>query len=297
MLTDCHFGAQRLESRISRNWWGHFLSPYLPAPQRYCFDPQRQAVITAQGGLRLAIPAWTFAIPDGKLARGQAEVEVREVYSKTEMILSGMPTTSEDRLLEADAYFLVRAWQGEQKLELLQPLEISVPLNLGEKRASEPRLFTAGASTIRVLQAQAGCDWKEAPDGTLGGLDGPPGRRYGRFSLNRLGWSACGRFAQDAGRKNMVTAKLCSPTEPLGWPYVFLAFHRQPTIARMYPAPHGFTAINVPGGLSATAVAIGQCQGQLYFGQSRLDRITDKLAHIDVAPVRESELLSFLQRV
>jgi hypothetical protein len=297
MLTECRFGPQRLKSHASKNWWGHFLSPYLPAPQRYRFDTQRPAAIVAEGGLRLAIPAWAFATPDGKLARGQAEVEVREIYSKTEMILSGMPTTSEDRLLEADAYFLVRAWQGEQQLELLQPLELAVALSPGEKRASETRLFTAGASTIRVLQAQAGCDWKEAPEGILSGLDGPLARPYGRFRLSRLGWSACGRFAQDAGRKNMVTAKLCSPAEPLGWPYVFLAFHHRLAIARMYPAPHGFTAINIAGGLSATAVAIGQCQGQLYFGQSQLDRMTDKLTQIYLEPIQEGSLLKALQQL
>jgi hypothetical protein len=293
MLTEYQFAPKVAKGRTLR-LPGSFLSQYLPAPQPHQIDASQGAVIFGQQGIRLEIPPEAFAEPEGKAIQGVIELELQEIFSIADMALSGMPTTSEDRLLQANGYFNLQARKGGKPLRLRQTINVDIPLRKAPSKAPELYPFLAGTPTMQAFQAKRSFDWKLASDKPLI-IQEMGGVIYCRLPLEALGWAACARFVASDRRKHMVTAKVSMPMSLFDCQRAFLVFQGLHSIARMYPSSGGFTAINIPRKFSATAVVIGQQQGRLYYGQSPLCRIADKLTHIQMKPVQELELLGLLK--
>jgi hypothetical protein len=293
MLTEYQFAPQAAKgSPLSLP--GNFLSRYLPAPQPHQIDASQGAVIFGQQGIRLEIPPDAFADVEGNAIHGVIQLELQEIFSIADLTLSGMPTTSEDRLLQSNGYFSLHARKGSRPLRLRQTIHADIPLRKAPSKAPELYPFLAGTPTMQAFQAKRSFDWKLASDKPLI-IQEMGGVRYCRLPLETLGWAACASFVASDCRKYMVTAKVSMPPGFFECQRAFLVFQGLHSIARMYPSSRGFTAINIPRKFSATALVLGQQQGRLYYGQSPLSRIADKLAHIQIKPVQELELLGLLK--
>ncbi len=274
-----------------------FLNRQASPAQVFRIDAGRMSVIEGDRGLRLAFQPFSFSAMEGRLVDGPVDIHLREVFTRAEIILAGKATTSEDCIMESLGQFWIQATQGASRLELLRPLRCSLPL---EKSLANPlavKLFKGSDKpTVRACHADKYFDWELEPNVSVAIDKAGGARRYGHFELRQLGWGSCAYFLNPRGGRYMLTLRPEAMEYNPRHQAAYLVFDGIDAVARMYPGAHGFTALNIPGKLSATAVLIGMDQGQLYYGQNFIGRISDRLSHVRMRPVARPELVEILSR-
>lgn len=64
-------------------------------------DPEETTVITGKQGTIVRIPAGTFVTASGLAVTGKVQVEMKEVFKKSDILLSNLPTISDGKMLES----------------------------------------------------------------------------------------------------------------------------------------------------------------------------------------------------
>lgn len=62
-------------------------------------------------------------------ADGPVDIEIKEVYSPTEILYAGLTTESNGRLLESGGMFYINAKSNGKQLDLKKPVDVSIPAN------------------------------------------------------------------------------------------------------------------------------------------------------------------------
>lgn len=86
-----------------------------PPPQVFEIDPLKDTILKAKGGSIIHIPAKAFS---NLRPKEKVRIEFTEVFTKSEMLLNNLSTSSNGRMLESGGMFKVEAFQGQRKLKL-----------------------------------------------------------------------------------------------------------------------------------------------------------------------------------
>lgn len=273
-----------------------FFLKHGPPPQYFRIDASRYTTIVGARGLRLAIPPYSFSDIAGRRVEGPVDIQIQEIYTKAEMALANKATTSEDRILESAGQFWIQATQGAGVLQLLRPVAVHLPVGKNLRNPLAMRLFQGSAPTVKAYQADKYFDWRLGPAKPVS-IKKANGRKYYFFQLEQLNWASCGYFISRSGHRPMVTLRIEGEWSTPMQQIAFLVFENMNAIARMYPGTHGFTALNIPNKISASAHVIGINDGQLYYGQSFISPGQGKLFHAGLSPVSGHELLETLNGI
>lgn len=120
--------------------------------QFFTFTNDNIARLETRNGAKLLIEPNTFELNDGTSPTGAIQLEVREVYEKSDMILNGLTTTSDGRLLESFGMLFINATSGGKVLKIKDGRSIAIAIpNKQEGFAGE--LFY-GEKTDSVLNWQ-----------------------------------------------------------------------------------------------------------------------------------------------
>lgn len=94
--------------------------------QKFVINPERDTIIKGKSGTVLRIYKNTFINEDGKPVTGNIEIELREAYTPADIVIAGLTTTSDGRLLETEGMIYVNASSGGQQLEIANDKFIGV---------------------------------------------------------------------------------------------------------------------------------------------------------------------------
>ena len=269
---------------------------YGPSTQSFYIDPEKSTVLKGNKGTRLLVPPFSLTSLSGKPAKGTVEIRLKEVFSQSDMVLAGRPTTSEDRLMESGGQILVSANQGHSPLKLSHPITTALPVSQKLQNPMAMRLFVGSTATFRPYSFGQGFDWKMA-SGKAVGIRKVEKQKHYQFPLQDLNWAGCEFFVARKSSRCMVTARLVSPVEQFDSLLGYLVFKDIHAVARMYPGKHNCTAVNIPEKLAATAYIIGFSKGKLYCGSGFLRRASDKLVNVKMRQVLEKELIETLKGI
>ncbi len=259
---------------------GEFLFREDPHLQHFIIDSSNSGELISKSGLIISYPACAFMSRIyQKRVFGPVEVVLKELYTPAEILLYGHPTTSDGALMEAFVQFQIRAFQDGQPLELIVPLQVSLPVTrLGEK-SRQIHTYCGGASEIRAISGQKTFDWKHV-SGLLFQNSGSP---YRIFNIDRCGWWACQKPHISKGKKVMMSAKVIGVVPVSQRMEGLLLFRDIPAMVRMYPGIQGFTALNIPEGFQASVLLYGHDREQLFAGRSDWEISSGKMYHVPVA--------------
>ena len=116
------------------------------AGQTFLVDPSRRTTIVGSRGTRLTIAANSFVDTTAWPVKESVRLYLNEVFTRSEMILSGLTNTSEDRILESAGQILIEARTDKQRLELTSPITVDLPLQAGVDNPLATQLFSGGVS-------------------------------------------------------------------------------------------------------------------------------------------------------
>ena len=125
--------------------------------QKMKIDPTAENTIVGKKGTRITIPANALVDDKGNLVTGEVEIQLREFYTKSDLILNGMSTNAGNRFLETGGAVELLAFNIEGKeLGLAEDQEVTLVFNT-------PIVPGVEMSTWLSNPTSAGMDW--APEG------------------------------------------------------------------------------------------------------------------------------------
>jgi len=105
---------------------------YTSSDNIFYINNDKDAVLIGLQGTRITIPANSLITESGNEVTGNVKVELKEVFTKKDMILSGLTTvTTEGNLLESGGMFYINATVNSQRLKFKEgkSIELQIPID------------------------------------------------------------------------------------------------------------------------------------------------------------------------
>lgn len=260
------------------NALGAFHTRYGVASQLFTYDPQRISVFFTARGNSFAVGYKAFlSVGTNESVVGPVQLEVREVVSKSEMLLSGISTMAGGEVLETGGQYFFRATQDHRSLRL------SPRIRLGFAAKGTPQLAGSSPLGMQFYYVPSPAvptlfNWAPVTD-TTSSLEIIPRRAPTDPDVYRY---LLGPNLHDLGSGWVSFARpfsLALPTPvtvtvdaPAGDTEVFLVFNYFNAIAQLAATPTGtFSLAGVPTGADVTVVVLRATPDlhTLYFGTAR----------------------------
>ncbi|MCG8323646.1 MAG: hypothetical protein MI921_29400 [Cytophagales bacterium] len=102
---------------------------YQKESQIFVLDNDSDTTIRGMEGTILIIPKHSFSIDPEISSAGKIQLELKEYYKKSEIILSGLSTTSDDKILISSGMLYLNAQYEGENIKLAEGKEIDVFFN------------------------------------------------------------------------------------------------------------------------------------------------------------------------
>lgn len=244
-----------------------FFAEHRSAGQCFTIDPARRTTLVGSQGTRLTIAPNSFLDPSGWPVRGQVNLILREVFSRPDMVLSGLTNTSEDRILESAGQLSLEAQCEGEGLSLAIPIAIDLPLQAGLDNPLASQLFSGGVSQTSSFGSGLRFDWKSAKAKNIQ-LKTLGEKKYLHFPINQLNWWNCTSFFHRRRSRIMMSLRWSAHETPVEDVAAFLVFKDFNAVVRMYPSRHGFSSWNIPKDVVARVILLGFNGKQFLMGKS-----------------------------
>jgi hypothetical protein len=209
---------------------------------------------------------------NGHVVTGNVQVELKELYSKGDMIRSNATTTSGNLLLQSGGEIYLKIRQGNQELRVNPaiPLQIAFPTN---NPSAGMQLFYGGFAVNDAVAADSVLNWNVACTCTTANafitVDSFSSVQFYDFwTVDSLGWTNCDRFYNLTGGTD-VSIELAQGFDDTNTS-VYMIFDAENSVAsadlfsnqifRFHSGEH------TPIGINVTIVAICKKDGQYYYG-------------------------------
>ncbi|RTQ48848.1 hypothetical protein EJV47_14715 [Hymenobacter gummosus] len=277
-----------------------FVRAHEAPTQTFTVDPAlgTSATVVTTKGTRITIPAGAFVQANGTTpVTGAVQLAVREIRTKSEMVLSAMPTTASGEMLVSGGQYFLRATQNNQRLRLKSSARINI------RTANIPRPDVAMRLFFGV-NSGGNVNWVPAPQqgpSALGVvLDSTGQGNFYNITLNNdsLGWVNIDRYMNLNPKTTVSVAVPGNDVEPANT-MVFYVFNSFNTVARGYVAAGQNTVAtaNIPVGQSVTAVVIRLVNGQYYFGKQTATVAAGQQYTPTLRALSEADLLAEVQQL
>jgi hypothetical protein len=224
--------------------------------------------ITGSKGTQLYIYAGSLLHQNGSAVTGSVQVQLQEIYSHGDMILSNATTTSDSFLLQSGGEIYLTATQNGETLRISHNNPIGVNMPITGSGLSGMQRFTGTVIANNNIAAGSQINWVIVPADTAAAPavnDTGAGYSYS-FVVDSFGWSNCDRFYNLPGGTDPMIQL------PTGYDNtnttVYMIFDAENTVATAdrwsSPIYRFHSGSHTPIGLHVTIVAIAK-KGSTYY--------------------------------
>lgn len=274
------------------------IDEFFPMPsQEFLIDPAVDNRLVGMQGTVLHIPANSLRCWDGGPAGKNTRVELKEVYSKADIIMAGLHTMAGGRMLESGGTIHLTAFCEEEEVRLASgaKIDIDFPIQPNAKLKDGMKTFNAYETE------EGGLDWFEAVESTststvterfyingeevdqetyLALLDDFEREREAMeadrksdenaraldaylLSTEQLGWINCDRFVEEEQLTNVIVQ-----VDPKSNPSLRMVFEDiNSVMAGYYISGDQVQFSSVPVGQQTTIVGYSVMDGQAHMGK------------------------------
>lgn len=262
--------------------------------QSFSIDATSFQTITASGGTRIQIPGNAFEDQNGNTVQGMVDLEVLEVLTKADMILTNMPTTSGEQLLISGGELQIEAFQNGEELNLApnMALNISVPI---EQEDPNMALFIGEEDDDGNF-----VDWIEdntpviiiADTDTIGFTD--PKYNF-NFGETGLGWVNCDYFYNSPDPLTTIGVVVPTNNDPTNTSVFLHATNLNSLIGitGWVSSTNAFQSYqnSIPVGLQGTLITISEINGQFYSSFDPITVVNNQIITVSLSSTTYQDIL------
>lgn len=272
----------------------NFFKSHAAPIQHYTVTAESGQYIVGQKGSGFYIFPNAFKNASGTIVTGNIDIEIREIYSKKDMILSGATTVSNNDLLVSGGEFYINATQNGQQLTLI-PGKIYLQ-TVASGNTHPMQLFTSNGT--------AGINENNPGFNTLNWvLDSSAVATNDTFyysNIPTLGWINFDHFYYSTEPKDSLRAILSDNFNCYNT-MMFLSFDGLNLAMSMYTNDWNvgtvFVAHYIPNGMNLRVVTISNINGQFYYSENPL--VSGPGAVVNPLPttITEADMLTALNNL
>jgi hypothetical protein len=275
-----------------------FFTPHRPLSQHFQLLAWEAGWVESTSGLSIYIPAKAFVdAQTGQPVLEQIEIELIEIYQKSDMVLANKPTNYRNEFLISAGEFFLGARSGNRPLKLAPgvSLPVHMPMQVDNGPYNEAMLLFAG-DYLRDQEGQPTdrFSWNEVIADTVSLRNQRPLTYV--FALNQMGWVNCDAFVQDPRPRSSLQVNLPGNPNP-AQTVVFLVPRNLNSVVRIYRNIHGEfeSTPQIPIGMELTVVAITEHQGRSFLATQDLVVSPDHEVDLQLEVKSESQVLDVLK--
>lgn len=245
--------------------------------QVYVTSNDQNTLIQTSKGTQIHCPAGLFVNQNGVVVNGDVELEVLEIFTKSEMIrLNRFPVSSDKKVLDSGGELFLRATQGGEELQLAGDKKMRIETTAPDA-VSEMELFYGVNLNDPLAPDNDFFAWEEA--------DGDPNIwnnvnawewfdslgndwKFGYvFETTQLGWLNIDRFLKEPGLElTQVCLELPDAYDPTN-SLALIVFDDLNSVMPLWgdPDQQKFCQINIPVNYSVKLVLISEQGDDNYF--------------------------------
>lgn len=107
------------------------------APQTFTANSSTTISVQGSKGSRFVFPASAFVTQNNQPVTGDVSIEVKEILTPKDMILSNMPTVSDGKPLESGGQFFIRVTKNNEELKLAPGKQVKVSVRNANTQAMQ----------------------------------------------------------------------------------------------------------------------------------------------------------------
>ncbi len=230
--------------------------------QSFNINSSSWQVITGSQGTRVTFSPGSFVTQTNQPVSGTVSIELKEIYSKKDMILSGISTVSNGMPLISGGEIKLVAKQNNLELKLAGNNLVYVEMPAGLNPSFQMNEFYADV-------VSGTNDWNSADTTTAIQVvpDSMSGGNFYLFTIDSMNWINCDYFSGNTGPSTDVRATVGNAYADSNC-MVFVSFNGQNSAA------HCFSYLNhtyspgsyytLPIGMAISFIAIAEINGQYY---------------------------------
>jgi len=263
------------------------------------------ATVTAAGGTMLLIPEDAFLLPNGSPVNGPVTIEIKELFKRNEMILSGITSVSDGKVLESGGEIFINATSQGQQL-IIDP-DTSIVLGVPKDSTNFNMQLFVGEG--------AGDDfnWKPVKQDSIvakgqgGSFDSGQFFLYENFfcdcynvtsyftSLKNLGWQNIDCFYGNSSTVKDIA--VVSPGFDKTNSALFVVLKNKNSAINVYAdlAYHnGYYNLSLPDNEPVTVIAIGNKDGKYYMDMKDYTVTSGMSINLNMTETTEANIVSEL---
>lgn len=254
--------------------------------QTFTINANQNQELTSLNGIQLTIPQDIFKTAGGSDFNGNVDVIIKEILTKSEMVLSNKPSvTSDGNIIETIGSFEISAMEAGTENSLTINQEIGVDIDMNGS-ISNP---TALGVYYGTQNDDGTVDWLLDSDSQV-----PLNSGIYSFDINQLDWVAGAKplDATTTHRFQLSPSTIDNLVDQRG----YLIFNDMNAVAKLNPQGADFVVTDYPDGETATAVMIALDPFFIYMAVVEGVNLTsDQSINAIYNIVSEEELISTLE--
>lgn len=281
-------------------------SQYGVAAQVFTYNPQRIDIFRTAGGGALATGSQAFLdVASGSPVPGPLRLEVREVLTKADMVLSGRPSMSQGEVLESGGQYLVQATTAGY-----QTLRLSPRVKLGFATPVPAQLTSSYGTTLYSPDRPGSTDfeWVLATD-TASSVQASTPLAVGdpvyfrcliakQLYDSNYGWLSFAHPIYSGYPRTVVRVRTNQPAADASNSAVYIVFRDYNAVAQLSAVGAGdFELANLPSTAAVTVFALHAAAGKLYLGQRQDTLRAGHTLTVTLAERRAAEVAAEAQRL
>jgi hypothetical protein len=240
------------------------------ALQTYTVNGAAGGSFTSPQGTKVTIPGATFVtLTDGTPVINNVSIQFRDIYKKSDMLLSRMPTTTAfNQLLQSGGEFYIKATANDTPLQIAPGKIILVeqPIELTGQVAEQQAFAIPDSVKIDSVVVVNNGGWVPTNWGSVS--ISPVNYIFSLYQFNAAADSGTWCNSDNPSYFNAYpqTTLTLNPKDDITQYHteVFLLFKNIASMVHVYIDGPAFPYYYAPSGLQCTLVAVGVKDGQLY---------------------------------
>lgn len=275
-----------------------YLKQFVKQSQYFFIDPLKDTILQGREGTTIYISASCFTGKDGMISTGKIRVELKELFSIRDIILSNKPTVSDGKILETAGQIYINAFQGNSPLKLSCPEGLSFSIPSSDLKY-DMKLFIGRFDTRGNINWQLDSGLVMEPivmndfigEEEYEGYYLPETVSNYFFKSNQLGWINCDRFVDYEGEKTDLIVKVENPM-PLEYKTtMFLVFKNIKSVMPVYTDNNEyFTCGQLPIGEEVVLVTVSASENACVFSCKDMIVEKGKIEKVKLETVSKSKM-------
>ncbi len=276
-----------------------FLKKYEAPLQTYSINSATGGSFTTAQGTKVIVPSNAFVkLADNSPVSGNITIKFRDIYKKSDMLLSRMPTTTADRqLLKSGGEFFIKASLNDVPLQLApgKIIDVEQPVELtGELDDGQMAFAIADTVSLDSAIVPNNAGWVQTNWGSVGSSSLNYIYSLYQFSSSPDSGTWCNSDNPYYFGNISQTRLTLKPTVDASQYYmdVFLLLKNVAAMVHVYWDGNAYQYDYAPAGFDCTMVAIAVKDGKLYSSFKPITITQNLTVDFTIEETTENELLT-----